>query len=160
MHNFSDFHHKFVNITIQSSLWSLYHNGALRRSTQSPRSGSNADLSRSLCLGHGQAGALIRIWHDCSVRAVLSLTRDHIDQDPTDLFLVPLWSARMFSERKTQDCFTFISDLSVYITILGTFNLCKKKKKKNLSCFRDIQVLFSTKTNVSLKGSQLDAFSP
>ena len=42
---------------------------------------SNADISRPFLPIHGQAGALIRIWHDCSVHAVSSLTRDHIDPD-------------------------------------------------------------------------------
>ena len=40
--------------------------------------GANADLSRPLSR---QAGALIRIWHDCLLRAVSSLMRDHIDPD-------------------------------------------------------------------------------
>ena len=63
------------------------------RSTQGPRSGSNADLITTLpgtLPLHGQTGALIWIWHDCLLRAVLSLTQDHIDQNqdpnPTDPF--------------------------------------------------------------------------
>ena len=47
---------------------------------------------------HGQAEALIRIWHDCLLRAVSNFTRDHMDPDlripPTDPVSVPVWSAQ------------------------------------------------------------------
>ena len=43
------------------------------------KSGSSADLSRPLCLY--TAEALIWIWHDCLLRAVLNLTQDHMDPD-------------------------------------------------------------------------------
>ena len=82
----------------------------VRRSTRDSRSGSNAMPL------HGQAGALIRIWHECYLlRALSSLTWDYIDPD-----LRSRSRRSVFSARVKHTCAQFqIMGFSWFLTTLA-----------------------------------------